>query len=94
MRIEIIIWLERVVDKLSFKHNVTIHEVEEALSNQPKFRLVEKGQTEGENIYLALGQSVAQRYLVVFFIYKRTKEAIILSARDMVPGERKQYERK
>ena len=43
MRIEGIIWLDDVVDKLSFKHNVETFEVEEIFNGKPKFRFVEKG---------------------------------------------------
>lgn len=68
--------------------------MEEALNNKPKIRFVEKGQRKSEDIYLALGQSDAGRYLAVLFIYKKTKEALILSARDMADKERKQYGKK
>jgi len=94
MKIEGIIWLRDVVDKLGFKHHVEIDEVEEVLCNKPKFRFVEKGNRKGENVYLALGQTIAGRYLSVLFIYKLTKEALILSARSMAKKERRQYEKK
>jgi hypothetical protein len=38
MRIEEIVWLRDVVDKLSYKHGVEASEVEEALKRSPKFR--------------------------------------------------------
>ena len=94
MNIEGIIWLRTVVDKLAFKHHVEIDEVEEVFGSKPKFRFVEKGEREGENVYMALGQTDAGRYLIVLFIYKQTKEALILSARDMAEKERKMYGRK
>jgi uncharacterized protein len=94
MTIEGVIWLRDIIDKLNVKHGVEIHEVEEALSGSPKFRLVEKGERGGENVYLALGQAKAGRYLAVLFIYKKTKEALILSARDMTRNERRKYGRK
>ena len=94
MKIEGIIWLRDVVDKLGFKHHVESDEVEEVLCNKPKFRFVEKGNRKGENVYLALGQTIAGRYLSVLFIYKLTKEALILSARSMAKKERRQYEKK
>jgi uncharacterized DUF497 family protein len=43
---------------------------------------------------LALGQTEAGRYLTVLFIHKKSKEALILSARDMAEKERKLYGRK
>lgn len=64
---------------LAFK----INEVEEVFKDKPKFRFVEKGKREGENVYMGIGQTNAGRYLWVFFIYKKTKEVVILSARDM-----------
>lgn len=94
MNIEGIIWLNQFVDKLAFKHQVETYEVEEVLSENPKFRFVEKGERKGENIYMALGQTESGRYLTVLFIYKQTKEALILSARDMAKKERKMYGRK
>lgn len=94
MNIEGIIWLRTVVDKLAFKHHVQIHEVEEIFAENPNFRFVEKGERQGEDIYMALGQPEAGRYLAVLFIHKRTKEALILSARDMADRERKMYGRK
>ena len=94
MKITGVIWLRDIVDKLAVKHHVESYEVEEAINNKPKIRFVEKGQRKGEDVYLALGQSDAGRYLAVLFIYKRTKEALILSARDMAEKERKQYGKK
>ena len=94
MNIEGIIWLNQFVDKLAFKHQVETYEVEEVLSGKPKYRFVEKGERKGENIYMALGQTESGRYLTVLFIYKQTKEALILSARDMAKKERKMYGRK
>ena len=94
MKIDGVIWLRDIVDKLARKHGVDQYEVEEALNNRPKVRFVEKGERKGEDVYLALGQTDAGRYLAVFFVYKKTKEALILSARDMVDKERKQHGKK
>lgn len=94
MTIEGIIWLRDIVDKLALKHRVEAREVEEVLENRPKIRFVEKGKRKGQDVYLALGQTDTGRYLAVLFIYKRTKEALILSARDMADNERKQYGKK
>lgn len=94
MKINGLIWLRDIVDKPAFKHHVDPEEVEESLNNRPKTRFVEKGKRKGEDVYLALGQTNAGRYLAVLFIYKKTKEALILSARDMANKERKQYGKK
>jgi len=94
MKIDGLIWLRDIVDKLAWKHQVDPEEVEEVLNNQPKIRFVEKGERKGEDVYMALGQTDAGRYLAVLFIYKKTKEALILSARNMADKERKQYGKK
>jgi len=94
VRIEEIIWLNQIVEKLATKHRVTPNEVEEVLRTKPKFRFVEKGEREGEDVYIALGQTDAGRYLTVLFIYKPSAQALILSARDMAEKERRQYGRK
>lgn len=94
MKIEGIIWIRDVVDKLSVKHHVETHEVEEVFTGKLKFRFVEKGEREGEDVYLALGQILTERYLSVLFIYKKTKEALILSARDMARKEKRIYGKK
>ena len=94
MKIEGIIWLREVVDKLSAKHSVDTSEVEEVLGSKPKVRFVESGDQKSEDVYMALGQTAAGRYLAVLFIHKKTKEALILSARDMVDKERKLYAKK
>jgi len=94
MIIENIIWLRNVVDKLAFKHHVETYEVEEVLLGKPKFLFVEKGEREGENVYMALGQTDSGRYLFVLFIHKKIKEALILSARDMAEKEKREYVKK
>jgi uncharacterized DUF497 family protein len=94
MKIEGVIWLRDIVDKLTHKHHVETYEVEEVLENNPKIRFMEQGERADEDVYLALGQTNEGRYLAVLFIYKLTREALILSARDMAPKERKQYGKK
>lgn len=92
MKIEHIIWLEEIIEKLDRKHNVQQEEVREVLDNDPHFRFVENGHRPDENVYSALGQTDGGRYLIVFFVYKRDKSALILSARDMTQSERRRYE--
>jgi uncharacterized DUF497 family protein len=94
VRITGVIWLRAVVDKLAYKHRLETLEVEEALNNRPKIRRVEKGKRPGEDVYMALGQTDAGRYLTVLFILKLSHEALILSARDMAPKERRRYGQK
>jgi uncharacterized DUF497 family protein len=85
-----IIWLEEIVEKLERRHRVTQDEGRETPSH---FRFVEKGHRRGENVYVALGQTNSGRYLIVFFVRKTTREALIVSARDMTASERKRYEK-
>jgi uncharacterized DUF497 family protein len=92
MKIAGIIWLAEILEKLERKHSVYPTEVFEILNGNPLFRFVEKGHQIGENVYSALGQTDAGRYLIIFFVYKKNKQALILSARDMTKAERKQYE--
>jgi uncharacterized protein len=94
VRIEEIIWLDAIIEKLAAKHRVDPEEVEEVLRSRPKFRFVEKGDRTGEDVYLALGRTDTGRYLTVLFIYKPSAQAMILSARDMADKERKLYARK
>ena len=94
MRITGYLWLEAVVDKIASKHDVTAEEVEEVFADAPRFLFAETGDYEGEDVYLVLGQTDAGRYLVVFFIYKKDRRALILSARDMTNRERRRYGRK
>jgi uncharacterized DUF497 family protein len=94
MKISALLWLEDIVDKLIWKHKVDKREVKEVLQGCPSFRFVEKGHRKGENVYAAFGQTENGRYLVVYFVFKKSKEAIILSSRDMTPAERRKYEKK
>lgn len=93
MKIEGIIWLDVLIEKLIRKHNVQQNEVREVLFNKPHFRFVEKGHRNGENVYTAMGQANSGRYRIVFFVYKTDKHALILSARDMTKSERRLYEK-
>jgi uncharacterized DUF497 family protein len=70
LKIEGLIWLDEIVEKLGRKHHVEVYEVEELFGENPQFRFVEPGNREGEDVYSALGHSEAGRYLVAFFIWK------------------------
>jgi uncharacterized DUF497 family protein len=94
MKITGFIWLDEVIEKIESKHYVDMLEVEEVIFNKPKFRKMKKGKFRGEDVYRALGQTHAGRYLTVFFIHKLTQKALILSARDMDDKERASYGKK
>jgi len=88
-----IIWQQQFVEKLATKHGVEKTEVEEVLTNRPRFRFVLKGNRSGEDVYSAMGQTDAGRYLIVFFIQKSNRRVLIISARDMTRTERRNYGR-
>ena len=94
MDISDLIWLPDVVDKLIEKHRVDPLEVEELFAGRPQYRRHERGKVQGEDLYAALGQTEAGRYLIVYFIRKTGGIALVISARDMDFGERRQYGRK
>ena len=94
LQIDEIIWLSEFVEKLASKHNVVKTEVEEVLTNHPRFRFVSKGNRSGENVYSAMGQTDAGRYLIIFFILKPDRRALVVSARDMSRRERRTYEKR
>jgi hypothetical protein len=94
VQIKGIIWLNSVIGKLGQKHRVDPVEVEDVFRNRPRFRRMERGRVAGEDLYSAMGRTDAGRYLLVFFIYKQTREALVISARDMDPEERNRYGKK
>jgi len=91
MVIDDIIWREQIIEKLEWKHHISPEEVEEVLYNGPRIRRGPKGNVEGEDVYYAYGQTDSGRYVLVVFIYKHTREALIISARDMDKKERTYY---
>ncbi|MBI5970633.1 MAG: BrnT family toxin [Deltaproteobacteria bacterium] len=93
MRINGIIWIDDIVEKLLRKHNLHQDEVREILSNKPLFKFVEKGHRPGEDVYAAMGKADGGRRLIVFFVRKPDGRALILSGRDMTKAERRQYEK-
>lgn len=85
------IWVADIVDKIEGKHGLTVPEVESVFNWKPIFSKIEKGHIKGENLYRALGQADSGKYISVFFIYKTTQEALVISARTMTERERKYY---
>ena len=95
MKIDFIVCPESIEYKLESKHSVTVREARQVLLNNPRIRFVEKGYTKGNDLYGAFGQTLAGRYLSVFFVYKpEMATAIIISARNMSKKERKSYGKK
>jgi hypothetical protein len=94
MKITGIIWLREVVDKLARKHDLTTDEVEEALRSVRRFRFIETGDVQGEDLYAAMGRTATGRYVIAYFVHKRTGEALIISARNMTRKEKRLYAKK
>jgi uncharacterized DUF497 family protein len=94
MKVTGIVWLRSVADKLAWKHNITTDEVEQVFNRSGRFRYIETGDVEGEDLYAVLGQTEAGRYLVVYFVHKVTAEALIVSGREMTKKERRAYAKK
>jgi uncharacterized DUF497 family protein len=72
-------------------YSLRIEEVEQVFSRAPHYRFIETGDVAGEDLYAALGQTEAGRYLIVYFLHKATGEALVISAREMTKKERKIY---
>ena len=49
---------------------------------------------EGEDLYAALSRTATGRYLIIYFVYKTTNEALIISAREMTGKEKRAYAKK
>lgn len=94
MEIKDLIITPEILDKLIWKHNVTEAEARQVFRDMPRYRFIEKGKIEGEHMYLALGITDAGRYLSIFFIYKKNKNVLIATARDMTEKERRRYAKK
>ena len=95
MRIDYIVCPDNIADKIASKHRLTAREARQVLLSKPRIRFAEKGYIENNDVYAAFGQTFSGRYVVVFFVYKPdTATAIIISARDMSPKERRAYGRK
>ncbi len=86
-----IIWKETFIKKIEGKHHLTIFEVEEILHGKKKVYRIAKGDVKGEDVYMALGKTSAGRYLSVFFILKKNRNVLPISARDMDNKERRKY---
>ncbi|HFD40776.1 MAG TPA: BrnT family toxin [Anaerolineae bacterium] len=94
MKISNIIWLVEVEEKIISKHHVWPDEVEQVLQAKPHVRFMERGHRPGEDLYAAFGRTDSGRYLAVYFILKRSRVALIVTARDMTNQERRTYGKK
>ena len=93
MKIKECLWLDKFVDKIVRKHNVTPEEVEQVLSKEPAVHRLEGGHVKGEDLFIVFGRTDAGRYLSILLLLKKDKRALVISARDMTKRERKKYGR-
>jgi uncharacterized DUF497 family protein len=91
LRLYDVIWNEKFVAKIAEKHAVTTDEVEEVLFSRPHVRRLERGKVKGEHLYVAYGQTLDGRHLVVFFIGKPRGAALPISTREMTGAERRYF---
>lgn len=77
--------------KIIRKHQVWPDEVEEVLLGTPYVRFIERGYRPGEDLYAAFGQTANGRYVVVFFLSKPHKMALVVTAREMTDEEKRRY---
>jgi uncharacterized DUF497 family protein len=86
-----VVWLEQFAEKIGRKHRVSKEEVEEVFEQQPPVRRMRRGARKGEDLYRAVGDTDAGRYLAIFFIYKGQGRGLVISARDADNKELKGY---
>ena len=79
---------EDVVDKLWIKHAVDLCEVEDILGGDYWLR---RGRN---NLYWLYGQTRAGRYLIVILAHLEGERCQLVTARNMVEGERRSYLRR
>ncbi|MCG7850531.1 MAG: BrnT family toxin [ANME-2 cluster archaeon] len=91
IKIDKIIWKESFIEKIEGKHHLTMFEVEDILHGKKKVYRIAKGDVKDEDVYMALGKTSAGRYLSVFFILKKNRNVLPISARDMDNKERRKY---
>jgi hypothetical protein len=84
-------WDDGNADKNWLRHRVSQAECEQIFFNQPLVTAEDSLHSYGESRHYALGQTDAGRLL--FLVYTLRDERIrVISARDMMPRERKEYE--
>ena len=79
-----------ILEKIEEKHGIDFSEVEELFSRK---HLVLKGPVDqyGERRYTSLGQAAAGRYLFVIYTIPEPGVAKVITAREMMPQERRFY---
>lgn len=81
-----------ILEKIERRHRVEFGEIVEVFSNP---HIIRKSYTDqyGQRRYFLLGRTDAGRYLTVWFVFERSDEVKVLTARDMDDKERKMFQR-
>jgi uncharacterized DUF497 family protein len=88
LRVEELIWLPPVVEKIKRKHQVTPAEVEEVFfEDAPTFR-------KSGGVVYAFGQTHAGRYLFIVFEHLAHGRARVITARQMDNKEKRHYKKR
>jgi uncharacterized DUF497 family protein len=79
-----------ILEKIEEKHGIDFLEVEELFARK---HLVLKGPVDqyGERRYTSLGKAAAGRYLFVIYTISQPGVAKVITAREMMPQERRYY---
>ncbi len=79
-----------ILEKIEEKHGIDFSEVEEIFARK---HLILKGPVDqyGERRYTSLGQATAGRYLLVIYTIPESGVAKVITAREMMPQERRFY---
>lgn len=92
MKITGIIWPREVVDKLAWKHQVTTEEVNEAMAAARRFRFLEPGDVEGEDLPIRRNEPNGSRALSHDLLRSQDhKGSLIISDREMTRKEQRTY---
>ncbi len=76
MKIKECLWLDKFVDKIIRKHNVSLEEVEHVLSKGPIIQRLEGGHVKGEDLFIGFGRTDAGRYLGILFVLKKRQTGV------------------
>ena len=80
------IWDINIVEKIILKHGVLPEEVEQVFQGKPIIR-------SHRGVYVALGRTIAGRFLFVVFKQAGKAALKIITARDMTVNEKRLYQR-
>ena len=80
------IWDERVVEKIITKHRILPEEAEQVFQGKTNVR-------SHRGVYIALGRTLAGRFLLVVFSQKGKSALKIVTVREMTTKEKRLYKK-